>query len=201
MHLGKDKIQLVNATLFDYSNLSSVKLYHNVTVITAISSANNTYVWNISNLSSGNSSFTIEAIDNYNLTHAKNYTYNFTVTSCSDGVKNGDEAAIDCGGSCSVCITNTTDVTASATTTESTTTTDTSSATAPETTQTVEETVVTSTAPVTASGTAAQASATPVNWTTGLKESKTSKRETALYVLGGILIFLLAIYALIVMRR
>ncbi len=202
MHLGKDKTQLVNATLFDYSNLSSVKLWYNDTIKTAVSSGNDTYTWNISQLDTGNNnSFIIEAIDNYTTLHAKNYTYNFTVTSCSDGIKNGDENQTDCGGSCSVCVANATNVTASAA--EITETIDTTPATASlatsETTQTTENIIITSTTPGTALETT-PATAAPVNWTTNLKASEISKRETALYILGGILIFLLAIYALILMR-
>jgi subtilisin family serine protease len=191
VHLGKDKTQLVNATLFDYSNLSSVKLWYNATIKNATSSANNSYTWNISSLNVGNNSFIIEAIDNYNITHAKNYTYNFTVTSCSDGIKNGDETDVDCGGSCSACAVNTT-------------------ATAPTSAPTPVKPVETpksaantvSTAAVLAAPIEAiQKNSTPVNWTTDLKASEVSKREKALYILGGILIFLLGIYAVIVGRR
>ncbi len=191
VHLGKDKTQLVNAQLFDYSNLSSVKLWYNATIKTATSSANNSYAWNVSNLSAGSNSFIIEAIDNYTTAHVKNYTYNFTVLSCSDGTKNGDETDVDCGGSCTACVANTTTVTPAA-------------APAPvkpvETPKSAANTVSTAAVPA-APVEAIQKNTTPVNWTTDLKASDISKRETALYILGGILIFLLAIYAVIVMRR
>ncbi|MBI4980193.1 S8 family serine peptidase [Candidatus Woesearchaeota archaeon] len=168
VHLGKDKTQLVNATLFDYSNLSSVKLYYK---------------------SAGSNSFTLEAMDNFTTTHAKNYTYNFTVISCSDGTKNGDESEVDCGGSCSACVVNTTTTTPAPT-----------PAKPAETPKSAANTVSTAAVPA-APVEAVQKNITPVNWTTDLKASEVSKREKALYILGGILIFLLAIYALIVMRR
>lgn len=206
VHLGRDKTQRVTATLFDYSNLSSVQLYHNNATITLSNSSNYTsnnisnynYFWNISSLAVGNNTFTIEAIDNFTVRHAQNFTYNFSVTSCSDRIKNGDETEIDCGGSCANCTANATTTAEAAVETASSTTSTTTPVT--ETSQTEESQLTTSTTPSTPLK-ATAAAAAPINWTSGLKESSITQKEKTLYLLGGVLILLLGLYTLLVWKN
>lgn len=88
----------VNATIFDYSNLSYVVL----TFLNQTINQTSNYSWLITNTTIlGQNNFTINATDAYNNSVLSEYLFN--VTSCSDSIKNGDETATDCGGSCSAC--------------------------------------------------------------------------------------------------
>lgn len=96
----------INATLFDWSNISLARLIFNNTTYNTTSQNGNLYVWiiNSSLLSTdGTKSYTINVTDNFTTTHNGLYNSTFTVTSCSDGTQNGDETGTDCGGSCSAC--------------------------------------------------------------------------------------------------
>ncbi|PIN76065.1 hypothetical protein COV17_03345 [Candidatus Woesearchaeota archaeon CG10_big_fil_rev_8_21_14_0_10_36_11] len=108
IHLEEDgSNQAVEATVFDYSGVSNITLYvvdvaqdKSCLVQTATSW---TCSWNISSLTIGSNSFTINATDNSSAAHTNSSTYSFSVMSCSDSVKNGNEDGVDCGGSCTSC--------------------------------------------------------------------------------------------------
>ncbi|MFH1396373.1 MAG: PGF-pre-PGF domain-containing protein, partial [archaeon] len=104
VHISSDVNQTVSVDVSDLSNVSSIKLYYNGSLVTA-SSSNATYAtWTWGNFSVGDDyNFTIELIDDSSNNNAENTTYTFDVDSCSDSAKNGDETATDCGGSCSAC--------------------------------------------------------------------------------------------------
>ncbi|MEK6937557.1 MAG: hypothetical protein AABX04_00790, partial [Nanoarchaeota archaeon] len=200
VHLGRDKTQLVNATLFDHSGLSSVRLYLNNLSKTITIQNNQTYIWNLSGLTVGNYTLKLEAIDNFSIKHGQNFTYNFIVTSCSDGAKNGDETNLDCGGSCGNCTTNVSITSATTTATSVPSPVETAPAPAPsETPQSSASSLTTAAVP--SSPVQVQEEPKAVNWTTDLKESKTSKQEKALYYMGGIVIVLLALYAGLLMKN
>lgn len=108
LHQQQDGSNLsVNATVFDYSGISASNLYFNSTLQTrSCSSQTSTswtcsWSWNITTV--GNYEFTINVTDNFTTTHTNSTTYSFSVTSCSDNTKNGDETGTDCGGSCDAC--------------------------------------------------------------------------------------------------
>jgi len=198
VHLSRDVSQLINVTFFDYSGLSAVKLKVGYLSYLVSFKNNNTYFWNLSSLTVGNKSFTLEAIDNFTIKHSKNFTYNFTVISCLDAAQNGDETGIDCGGSCSNCTSNSTNSSNVTAATVSTPAVPSAPVVVPKQTQ--------STLSTASTGNAAQVQAleqkdTPLNWTNGLKENSVSKKETALYILGGLVIFLLGIYTLFLMKN
>jgi subtilisin family serine protease len=176
LHLEKDKNQVVNATITDHSSLSSVKIVYNNTDVVYSDLTNGTYQWSFA-LFNNTNSFRIEVVD----ANSKlfNQSYSFTLTSCSDGLKNGDETEVDCGGSCSAC----TSVVAAA-------------VPAP---MPVEET---KTEPIALQAESPEIikepkNTTPINWTEGIKEQKLNRKETALYVLGSLVILLLGIYLLV----
>ncbi|MFH0701485.1 MAG: S8 family serine peptidase [Candidatus Woesearchaeota archaeon] len=198
VHLGRDKVQLVNATLFDYSNLSQVSLNLNNLTKTLSAQNGSTYFWNLSGLAVGNYTLKLEAIDNFSIKHGQNFTYNFTVTSCSDGTKNGDETNVNCGGSCGNCTINV----STATTTAASAPSSVEIAPAPAPSETPQSSASSlSTAAVPSSPVQVQEEPKAVNWTTDLKETKTSKQEKALYYMGGIVIVLLALYAGLLMKN
>ncbi len=106
VHLQQDLTQNVTSSLLDYSGISAFKLYFNSTLkLGACTNTTNTSscFWGWGNLTIGNYSFTLNFTDNFTTPHSNSSIYNFTVTSCSDGVKNGNEAGTDCGGACSAC--------------------------------------------------------------------------------------------------
>lgn len=105
VHLESETNQSVTVTADDYSGISELKLFFNNSEQTRTCSTQNSTswicAWKWGNFSVGNYNFTINATDNFSSTHTNSTTYPFSVTSCSDGAKNGDESGIDCGGSCS----------------------------------------------------------------------------------------------------
>ena len=52
-------------------------------------------------LQSGQNILEINSTDIHGNSKIDRYTFNFSVPSCSDGIKNGDESGVDCGGVCS----------------------------------------------------------------------------------------------------
>jgi len=192
IQLEKDKTQLVTVTAFDFSGISSMKLYLNNNLNLVTSQSNQTYWWNLTGLTTGNNTLRIEILDNYSVKHSSNFTYPFNVTSCSDSLKNGDETEIDCGGSCKNCTLNITSA----------------EITAPspiiiekkvEAPQKVEAPLTVTSAP--AEPVQATQKAQPVNWTTDIKESKITRQEKALYFIGGIIIALLSLYAVLLWKN
>lgn len=104
-HLQQEGSSLtVTATASDYSGLSSFILYFNGSLQSRSCSAQNNTAWSCSwslaNLVLGDHSFIINATDNFTIAHSNSSNYSFKVVSCSDGSQNGNEAGVDCGGSC-----------------------------------------------------------------------------------------------------
>ena len=106
-HLSRDGNNYsVNATLFDYTGISSSTLeFNNTTQTSSCSSGKMSWncSWTIRNVTVGSYSFSLNATDNFTTQHRHSVNYTFSVTSCSDSVENGDETDTDCGGSCSAC--------------------------------------------------------------------------------------------------
>jgi subtilisin family serine protease len=206
VHLEQDKTQQVNLTVFDYSNIYSVRLILNALTKPVTSQNNNSYYWNISGLTLNNYTLYVEIKDNSSLRNGYNTSYTFTVTSCSDKIKNGNEVGIDCGGACGNCttnITNTTPIIVSETPAQTT-------APVSEVTRSVRrenpeikrtESSVSTQAVPSAPVKAVDKEEKILNSTNEYRESKVSSRQTALYYLGGIVILLLGIYVLIAFKN
>ncbi|MFA6461992.1 MAG: S8 family serine peptidase [Candidatus Woesearchaeota archaeon] len=193
-HLGERNHQQVNATFFDYSGLSSVRLYLNGALKTLTTQNGSNYIWNLTSLTAGNYSLRLEAIDNFTIKHGQNFTYNFTVTSCSDGIKNGDETGTDCGGHCANCtIAAVVEVPVTAIT-----------ETIPEppkiSIQSTEVNQPLTTSSVATESTLLTTQTKPVNWTNDVKETKITKQEQALYIIGGLIIALLSLYTVLLWK-
>ncbi len=112
-HLQRDSGSMVlRVTAFDYSGISNLSVWFNDTLL-PFSSAYCSYPnssakkcsWNITFASSDAASYniTIFTVDNFSIKHTNTTIYSLNFTSCSDGIKNGNEAGTDCGGSCSAC--------------------------------------------------------------------------------------------------
>lgn len=105
-HLQRDgTAQAVSSSFFDYSGVSAATLVSGDVKQDASCSSTKTTMscsWNLSGLTVGPHSLIVNATDNFSLQHTTSTAYAFSVTSCSDGVENGNEAGVDCGGSCSV---------------------------------------------------------------------------------------------------
>ena len=97
--------QNVNATFFDHSGIFTASLTSNSSTKTATCTEGSTTwscTWNWNSLAVGSHTFTIETKDNFATRHTNSTSYTFSVTSCSDTSKNGDETGVDCGGSCNL---------------------------------------------------------------------------------------------------
>ncbi len=107
LHLQQNGAALsISGTTQDYSGVLNFTLNYNGTLLNrsctvALTSWNCT--WSIGSLTVGTYNFTINYSDNFTVSHLNSTTYQFSVTSCSDGAQNGDETGTDCGGSCSAC--------------------------------------------------------------------------------------------------
>ncbi len=104
-HLQQDGENLtVTATISDYSGILNALLTSSDSLVDESCTkgmAEWNCSWTIQNLSIGGSTFMVNATDNFSIPHTVSSTSSFTVTSCSDGAKNGNEDDPDCGGSCS----------------------------------------------------------------------------------------------------
>ncbi len=93
----------LNATFFDYSNISALQLITNQSLIGGC--INWTYTiackWNFTNLTDGTLTFTFNVTDNFEPHHTFTFSNSITIMSCSDTTQNGNEEGVDCGGSCS----------------------------------------------------------------------------------------------------
>jgi len=103
VHIESDNNQTVTVNVFDYSGVSSVTLTTNTTInfscSTNLTSSLCSFI--LGNLTLGGYQFYLNFTDN--ISHSNGtINYSFTVTSCFDGSKNGDETGVDCGGSCSL---------------------------------------------------------------------------------------------------
>lgn len=100
VHLQRDGNQTITVESSDYSDISetilSVSSYSGILEVCSMA----TCAWNLTNLSTGDYDFTINVSDNFSPVHVLSSSYSFSVTSCSDSVRNGNEAKVDCGGSC-----------------------------------------------------------------------------------------------------
>lgn len=105
VHLQQDVNETIIIVLQDYSGISNLTLYYNNTPVNSSCNTTNSSwncTWILSNLSVGNNyNFTLNFTDNFTTSNSNSSIYYFNVTSCSDGVQNGNEGGIDCGGSCS----------------------------------------------------------------------------------------------------
>ena len=104
IHLQRDgDNQTISATLFDYSGILNSTLWFNSSKqnsnCTQVSTSLNCR-WSWSGLNVGTYSISINTTDNFKIMHSNLSTFSFTVTSCTDGVQNGDESGVDCSGSC-----------------------------------------------------------------------------------------------------
>src|SRR3989344_2539335 len=105
--------QVVKVDLFDYSFVGVVNSSIG-NLSAAVSCTNGTItkscVWNLSSLSSvgglGKKELLVTVFDGYSVANKAEKIVSFIVTACKDGVKNGDETGVDCGGSCSNCAVN-----------------------------------------------------------------------------------------------
>ncbi|MDP3734567.1 MAG: S8 family serine peptidase [Nanoarchaeota archaeon] len=105
VHLESDGEQVISVVTSDYSGIFTTGLTVNAVPYTANCSKSATSwacSWTLSNLTIGSKNFTISSTDNYTTLHSRSESYTFAVTSCSDGIENGDEDDLDCGGSCSL---------------------------------------------------------------------------------------------------
>jgi hypothetical protein len=182
-----------------------VRLILNALTKPVTSQNNNSYYWNISGLTLNNYTLYLEVKDNSSLRNGYNTSYTFTVTSCSDKIKNGNEVGIDCGGACGNCttnITNTTPIIVAETPAQTT-------APVSEVTRSVRrenpeikrtESSVSTQAVPSAPVKAVDKEEKILNSTNEYRESKVSSRQTALYYLGGIVILLLGVYVLITFK-
>ncbi|MBU0457200.1 MAG: S8 family serine peptidase [Nanoarchaeota archaeon] len=182
-HQQRDVNQKVEVDLFDYSSIYSVKLFYenlerNITEVNGSNS--DVYIWSFA--VGENKSFVIEAVDNSLNKNKINFTYQFSILSCSDNIKNGDETNTDCGGSCSACS---------------------SEVVAIQSLEGQEEIKALDTAAVTSSENNVEEkeqSPVSVNWTESPKESRLSRKEKTLYFIGFLSLMLLAIYLVLLKR-
>ena len=101
VHQQQDGSQVVQTTVFDYSGISNVSLHlDDVAQVIACSTVSTRQSCNLTldGLDVGSYTFRLNATDN--ASHTISATYDFTVTSCSDDVENGNEDGVDCGGAC-----------------------------------------------------------------------------------------------------
>ncbi len=106
IHLGKVKSQQVNVSVFDYSGISALTLGLNGVLENGVCSKESSRWscgWNMSNLSLGNATLMLTVADGASVVHTNLTNYTFVVQSCSDFIQNGDEAGVDCDGSCGAC--------------------------------------------------------------------------------------------------
>lgn len=108
LHLDRDgNKRNINATVIDYSGISNVSLLFNYSRMLAknCTDLNTTWTcsWDLGEIVAGDYRFIINATDNFNPKRFSSYIHSLSVISCSDGIWNGDERGIDCGGSCGAC--------------------------------------------------------------------------------------------------
>ena len=110
LHMQRDgTIMRVNGSFFDASGIYNITFLFQNTFMSGTCQSNTTSMgctWSFGVSTAGNKSFDVTARDNSFLKNSNSSTYNFVVTSCSDLAKNGDETAVDCGGSCNACSTS-----------------------------------------------------------------------------------------------
>lgn len=103
LHLESDGDQVISVVASDYSGIFTTGLTVNAVPYTGSCSKSTTSwacSWTLANVTIGSKNFTISTTDNYTSLHSRSESYSFSVTSCSDGVENGDEDGVDCDGSC-----------------------------------------------------------------------------------------------------
>src|SRR3989344_171466 len=108
--------QVVKVDLFDYSFVGVVNSsIGNMSVVSSCVNRTSqlgsmSCVWNFSSLLSvggvGKKELMVKVSDEYSVVNKAEKIVSFIVTACKDGVKNGDETGVDCGGSCSSCAVN-----------------------------------------------------------------------------------------------
>ena len=90
----------INISSDEYSNMSYA--FNNASLF--VSLYNNSLSKTLSLTLSSSSNFIILNFTDEHGNHGlANYNFTFVHYTCSDGVKNGDELGVDCGGSCSAC--------------------------------------------------------------------------------------------------
>jgi len=102
-HLERDVGQNISSKIFDYSGISTVNLVSNFTANHSCTLNSTTSFCSFikGNLTLGTYQFYLNFSDNFS-NRDQSSNYSFTVTSCFDQNKNGDESGVDCGGSCSL---------------------------------------------------------------------------------------------------
>lgn len=98
-----ETIQLTASTSDTDGSIAKVEFYQNGSLL--FSDNEQPYVYNVTNAPAGNYQFTAVAIDNCN-TQKTSSQVNVSVqssSSCGDGIQNGNETGVDCGGSCPPC--------------------------------------------------------------------------------------------------
>ncbi|MBI2668211.1 S8 family serine peptidase [Candidatus Woesearchaeota archaeon] len=166
----------IDAVITDKAGISGVKLFSEGTAYPGSpgNQSNSSFSWTLTPGNAGTNHFTIEVVDNSLL--LENLSYEFTVTSCSDTLQNGDETGTDCGGTCKPCAAADSSA---------------SNAEAKEV-QKVEEPLPVAAEPLPAALEAPEPAA--VNWTDSSAEVRTSRKDTALVSLAVTLIVLLLAY-------
>ncbi|HMP32677.1 MAG TPA: Ig-like domain-containing protein, partial [Saprospiraceae bacterium] len=92
---------LVTATASDNGSISKVEFWRGTTLLSTDASA--PYEYTLTSSTAASFSIVARAYDNCGaITNSASRTYTATV-SCSDGIKNGNETGVDCGGSCTAC--------------------------------------------------------------------------------------------------
>jgi len=91
----------IDAVLDEYGAISYKVNNNPYTTINMTSSKSSSFV---ASLSPGLNLLTINSSDLQGNYKIETYSINYGTFSCSDGMQNGDETGIDCGGSCQACI-------------------------------------------------------------------------------------------------
>ena len=105
LHIERDGTNLsIIGEFFDYSPVSNSSVtFSNQTLTGYCEESAVACTWNLTELTVGSYNFTIDVTDNSSNANVNTSLYSFDVTSCSDGVQNGNEGGVDCDGSCDAC--------------------------------------------------------------------------------------------------
>ncbi|MBI2572398.1 S8 family serine peptidase [Candidatus Woesearchaeota archaeon] len=182
VHLQRDVVQLIEVNARDNSGISTISfaLDGNLQNGAGCSTLNKAMscTLQLSDLRSGAHVLNISVVDNAVVPHTLTSSYSFNVISCTDTIQNGNEAGVDCGGSCSnSCV----------------------SLEAQKSDQA--QPTLTATNDAAAATPTTQTQARPVNWTGDLKEENLSSKQIVLMIVWGVIAILSLVYAIFVRRK
>jgi subtilisin family serine protease/PKD repeat protein len=106
LHIQRDGDTLeITGDFFDLSSIAegSTLVFTNESSLGVCGDNTSSCLWNLTSLEIGNYNFTLNVTDNSTAANVNSSIYGFEVTSCNDGVQNGNEGGVDCDGSCDVC--------------------------------------------------------------------------------------------------